>query len=327
MAEKTQNGKTKHPNMFLTEIKGFASILVGLVVLCIFIATQTDIFLTPNNIYNLLRQISSNLYICAAITLVLIGGGIDLSNGNVVALVTIIAAALLAAGVSVFVTILVCLLAGIIVGAVNGLIISRTTITPFIVTLSMSYVLNGAAYVSTNAQSVSIDNYSFINIGTGYLGPVPYPVIYAIVILVAVQILLKRTKLGRHIYAIGGNETAARFSGIDVKNIRLFLYVFSGLMSAVGGIVLAARSYSGNPQYGSGSALDAIAAVVLGGVSMAGGRGSIVGMLIGSLIIGVIGNGLNLMGIHSFYQMIIKGVIIIVAVYADYLRGVKMMKK
>jgi ribose transport system permease protein len=207
------------------------------------------------------------------------------------------------------------------------MIISRTNITPFIVTLSMSYILKGLSYVYTNAQSVVIGNRSWLDLGTGFLGPVPYPVIYALVVVIGVSIILKRTKLGRHIFAIGGNETAAKFSGINVKNVRLFVYIFSGLMSALAGIVLSARAYSGRATYGSGAALDAIAAVVLGGVSMAGGRGSVIGTVIGTLIIGVINNGLNLMGIHSFWQMVVKGLIILVAVSVDYIRSQRTIKK
>jgi ribose transport system permease protein len=312
---------------FIAGFKNYAAILVGLIVLCIVIATQSPIFLTSENIFNVLRQISSNLYLSCAITIVLICGGIDLSGGELLAFTTILAATLLGANFGVVPTLIICLLCGALIGFINGMIISRTNITPFIVTLSMSYILKGLSYVYTNAQSVVIGNRSWLDLGTGFLGPVPYPVIYALVVVIGVSIILKRTKLGRHIFAIGGNETAAKFSGINVKNVRLFVYIFSGLMSALAGIVLSARAYSGRATYGSGAALDAIAAVVLGGVSMAGGRGSVIGTVIGTLIIGVINNGLNLMGIHSFWQMVVKGLIILVAVSVDYIRSQRTIKK
>ncbi len=324
---KTEKKVNNRYRGFVAGLKNYAAILVGLIILCVVIATQSPIFLTSNNIFNVLRQISGNIYICGAVTMILICGGIDLSGGELMAFSTILAASLLGAGFSVVPTLFICLLAGAFVGFINGMIISRTQITPFIVTLSMSYVLKGLSYVYTNAQSVVIDNRAWLNLGTGFLGPVPYPVIYAIIVIIIVTLILTRTKLGRYIFAIGGNETAAKFSGINVKNIRLFVYVFSGLMAALAGIVLSARAYSGRATYGSGAALDAIAAVVLGGVSMAGGRGSVIGTVIGALIIGVINNGLNLMGIHSFWQMVVKGLIILAAVTVDYVRSKKALEK
>ena len=326
-AVKTETKAKTRYRGFMAGLKNYAAILVGLVILCVVISIASPIFLTSNNIFNVLRQISGNLYLCCAITMVLICGGIDLSGGELIAFTTILAASLLASGFSVVATLILCLLAGSFIGFINGIIISRTKITPFIVTLSMSYVLKGLSYVYTNAQSVVIKNRAWLNLGTGFFGKIPYPVIYAVVIILIVGLILKRTKLGRYIYAIGGNETAARFSGISVKNVRLFIYVFSGAMAAMAGIVLSARSYSGKATYGTGAALDAIAAVVLGGVSMAGGRGSVIGTVIGALIIGVINNGLNLMGIHSFWQMVVKGLIILAAVTVDYVRSNKALSK
>lgn len=188
-------------------------------------------------------------------------------------------------------------------------------------------ILRGGIYVYTGGTTVRIDDRSFIAVGTGYTLGIPNPVWYMAVILAIVYLILNRTKLGRHIYAIGGNEKAAEFSGIDVKNVRLFVYVFSGIMAAVAGIVLAARSYSGQPTAGTGAEMDAIEACVLGGCSMAGGYGFIGGTIIGALIIAIMNNGLNLMRIDSYWQMVAKGVIVLIAVYVDYVKNQKKNQK
>ncbi len=329
MSENAMQKKTFKSNPFngiLTSIKQNLGILIGLAVLCTIVAINSPVFLTTKNIMNVLRQISANLFVACGMTVILIAGGIDLSVGSTIAVVGVAAASFLAMGFSVPLTVLACLAFGAFIGFVNGMIISRTKINPFIVTLSMSNVLRGLAYVYTGATTIRINDRGYINIGTGFLGPIPLPAIYIVVVLVIVYLLLNKSRMGRHIYAIGGNEKAARFSGIDVKMIRLFIYVFSGILAAVASITLSARSYSGNPTAGEGAEMDAIAAVVLGGVSMAGGSGRISGTIIGALIIGVINNGLNLMGIHSFWQMILKGVIILVAVYADYMKNAKSSK-
>ena len=314
-------------NSFLVVFKRHAGILIGLLVICTIIAIRAPLFLSSTNLFNVLRQISENLYLASGMTIILIAGGIDLSIGGIIALTTILAAFFLQSNIPVPLVILICLSAGALVGSISGLIISRTKIIPFIVTLSMANILNGVSYIVTGANSVRIENRSWIALGTGYLGPIPLPVIYAVVILIIVYLILNRSRLGRHIYAVGGNETAARFSGINVKNIRLFIYIFSGVMAAIAGIVLSARAYSGNPLFGATAALDAIAAVVLGGISMAGGKGYISGTIIGALIIGVVNNGLNLMGVDSFWQMVFKGVIILIAVYMDYIRTLGKLQK
>jgi ribose transport system permease protein len=318
--------KNRPVNGLLMSIKRNIGILVGLAILCTIISINSPVFLTTKNIMNVLRQISANLFVACGMTIILIAGGIDLSVGSTIAVIGVAAASFLDMGLPVPLTVLACLALGAFVGFINGFIISRTKITPFIVTLSMANVLRGLAYVYTGATTIRINDRGYINIGTGFLGPVPLPAIYIVVVLIIVYLILNKSRLGRHIYAIGGNEKAARFSGIDVKKVRLFIYIFSGLMAAVASITLSARSYSGNPTAGEGAEMDAIAAVVLGGISMAGGNGHISGTIIGALIIGVINNGLNLMGIHSFWQMILKGIIILVAVYADYMKNAKSNK-
>ncbi|MCI9306543.1 MAG: ribose ABC transporter permease [Lachnospiraceae bacterium] len=301
-----------------------AGILIGLLIICIVISIKSPQFLTQKNIMNVLRQISSNMFLACAMTMILIAGGIDLSVGSTIAIIGVIAGTIIGKGVPIWAVILICLLIGAAIGAVNGTIISRTTLPPFIVTFSMMSILRGATYVYTGGTTVRIDNRSWINLGTGYaFGILPLPVIYLAVVFILVWLILNKTVLGRHIYAVGGNEKAARFSGVNVVNVRLFVYIFSGIMGALAGMVLCARSYSGNPLAGDGAEMDAIAACVLGGASMAGGYGYVGGTLIGALIIGLLNNGLNLMKIDSYWQIILKGVVILAAVYVDYLKNLK----
>ena len=318
-------------NKFLTSIKSYfkrnAGILIGLVALCVVISFRSDRFLTQDNIMNVLRQISSNMYLACAMTMILIAGGIDLSVGSIVAVTGVTAGTLLNMGVPIPLTILICLVLGGLYGTITGAIITNTTLPPFIVTYSMMQILRDATYVYTGGTTVRVDNRAFINLGTGYaFGFLPLPVVYLLIVFVIVFIVLNKTSLGRHIYAVGGNEKAAKFSGINVKKTRMFVYIFSGVMGALAGMVLCARSYSGNPLAGDGAEMDAIAACVLGGASMAGGYGFVGGTLIGALIIGLLNNGLNLMRIDSYWQIILKGIVILVAVYVDYIKNLKKNK-
>ena len=304
-----------------------AGILIGLVALCVVIAFRSDSFLTYENIMNVLRQSAQNIFIASGMTIILIAGGIDLSVGSVVGLVGVMVGTMVNDGMPILLAVGICLVVGALMGTFNGMILSRTTLPPFIVTYALMTILRGGIYVYTGGTTVRIDDRNFIAVGTGYTLGIPNPVWYMTVILVIVYLILNRTKLGRHIYAIGGNEKAAEFSGIDVKNVRLFVYVFSGIMAAVAGIVLAARSYSGQPTAGTGAEMDAIEACVLGGCSMSGGYGFIGGTIIGALIIAIMNNGLNLMRIDSYWQMVAKGVIVLIAVYVDYVKNQKKNQK
>lgn len=304
-----------------------AGIMIGLVALCVVIAFRSDSFLTYENIMNVLRQSAQNIFIASGMTIILIAGGIDLSVGSVVGLVGVMVGTMVNDGMPILLAVGICLVVGALMGTFNGMILSRTTLPPFIVTYALMTILRGGIYVYTGGTTVRIDDRSFIAVGTGYTLGIPNPVWYMTVILVIVYLILNRTKLGRHIYAIGGNEKAAEFSGIDVKNVRLFVYVFSGIMAAVAGIVLAARSYSGQPTAGTGAEMDAIEACVLGGCSMSGGYGFIGGTIIGALIIAIMNNGLNLMRIDSYWQMVAKGVIVLIAVYVDYVKNQKKNQK
>lgn len=300
-------------------------IIIGLIVLCIVTSIVNSNFLTTNNILNVLRQSSTNLYLALAMTMIIILRGIDLSVGSIIAVVGVVTTSSIALwGFPVYLGIIVGILVGLLVGLLNGYVVATTVISPFIVTLATMNIARGAAYVLSDGKPIRVMDMSFNNIGSGYIGGVlPTPVLFLIVILIVCYLIMNKTKLGRYMYAVGGNPEAAEFSGISIKKIQLFAYTFSGLMAAVAGIVLSSRMFSGQPTAGAGAELDAIAAVVLGGTSMSGGKGKIGGTVIGALIIGVLSNGLNLMGISSFWQYIVKGFVILVAVYADVIKKKK----
>lgn len=305
-------------------VKENLGILIGFLVLCVILSFISPVFLTQKNLLNVLRQTSTNLYLACGMTIIIILGGIDLSVGSVIALSGVITGGLIAFNnFPVPAAIVFGLLAGLFVGAANGFIVAKTTIPPFIVTLATMNIARGAAYLYTGGQPIRVmsDNFNFI--GAGYVGQMPTPIIYLIIILIVCALIMNKSRLGRHIYAVGGNRQAAKFSGIKINKVLFFAYTFSGFLAAIAGIVLASRMFSGQPTAGDGAEMDAIAAVVLGGTSMSGGIGKIGGTVIGGLVIGVLNNGLNLMNVNSFWQYIVKGVVILIAVYVDYLKKQK----
>ena len=316
-------------NPIISYIKRNGGIIIGFFILSIIVQINTPQFLTWNNIVSVLRQISTNLYCASAITMILIAGGIDLSSGAVTSLSSVVVSTFMVNyGFPIPLAILEALAVGALVGFLNGTIIYKTGLPPFIVTYSLQCICQGVAYVWTGAQPIRLTDKSFIFLGAGFLGGVvPMPLVYLAVILVFVWYILNRTRLGRHIYAVGGNEKAAEFSGVNIKRVRWFVYAFSGIMAALAGVVLSARMYSGQPPVGAGGELDAIASVVLGGTSMGGGRGTIGGTIIGALLIGVMNNGLNLAGIDSYWQMVAKGIIILIAVYVDFVKQGSKLRK
>lgn len=315
----------KERNFFVQFLRENLGILIGFIVLCIFLSVISPVFLTQKNIMNVLRQVSTNLYLACAMTMVIILGGIDLSVGSIIALSGVVTGSLIAfQGTSVTVAVIAGLLAGSAVGVFNGITIAKTTIPPFIVTLATMNIARGAAYVYTGGKPIRVMSDQFNFIGSGYIANyLPTPVFYLIIILAISILIMNKTKLGRHIYAVGGNREAARFSGIKISKVLFFPYAFSGLMAAIAGIVLASRMFSGQPTAGNGAEMDAIAAVVLGGTSMSGGSGKMSGTVIGGLVIGVLSNGLNLMNVNSFWQFIVKGIVILIAVYVDALKRKK----
>lgn len=324
MTEQKKVVNIKKDHFIVTFLKENSGILIALVILCAFLIINpktSSSFLTSKNIFNVLRQISTNLYVACGMLMVIILSGIDLSVGSIIALSGCVAAAAVSRhDLPIFVGMLLGLLIGVVVGSVNGLVIAKTTIPPFIVTLATMNIAKGLAYVMTGGSPVRVMSKEWQFIGAGYIGSIPTPVIILIFIVLLSWFIMNRTKLGRHMYAVGDNPQAALYSGINIKKVKFLIHVYSGLMAALAGIVLASRMYSGQPTAGDGAEMDAIAATVVGGTSMSGGYGRISGTVIGALIIGVLNNGLNLLGVNSFWQYVVKGFVILLAVYADYLR-------
>ena len=300
-------------------------IIVAFLVLCVFLSVfpkTSGSFFTRQNIFNVLRQISTNLFLACGMTMVIILGGIDLSVGSIIALSGCISAGCVARyNLPLPIALLMGLLVGLLVGMFNGAVISKTTIPAFIVTLATMNIAKGLAYVYTGGSPVRVVTKEWQFLGAGYVGIFPTPVVILVIVLIITAIIMNNTKMGRHMYAVGGNQQAAEFSGIKVEKVKFFVHAFSGLMAGLAGIVLASRMYSGQPTAGDGAEMDAIAAVVVGGTSMAGGSGKIGGTIIGGLIIGVLNNGLNLLNVNSFWQYVVKGVVILLAVFLDYFRN------
>lgn len=300
-------------------------IIVAFLVLCVFLSVfpkTSGSFFTRQNIFNVLRQISTNLFLACGMTMVIILGGIDLSVGSIIALSGCISAGCVARyNLPLPIALFMGLLVGLLVGMFNGAVISKTTIPAFIVTLATMNIAKGLAYVYTGGSPVRVVTKEWQFLGAGYVGIFPTPVVILVIVLIITAIIMNKTKMGRHMYAVGGNQQAAEFSGIKVEKVKFFVHAFSGLMAGLAGIVLASRMYSGQPTAGDGAEMDAIAAVVVGGTSMAGGSGKIGGTIIGGLIIGVLNNGLNLLNVNSFWQYVVKGVVILLAVFLDYFRN------
>ena len=300
-------------------------IIVAFLVLCVFLSVfpkTSGSFFTRQNIFNVLRQISTNLFLACGMTMVIILGGIDLSVGSIIALSGCISAGCVARyNLPLPIALLMGLLVGLLVGMFNGAVISKTTIPAFIVTLATMNIAKGLAYVYTGGSPVRVVTKEWQFLGAGYVGIFPTPVVILVIVLIITAIIMNKTKMGRHMYAVGGNQQAAEFSGIKVEKVKFFVHAFSGLMAGLAGIVLASRMYSGQPTAGDGAEMDAIAAVVVGGTSLAGGSGKIGGTIIGGLIIGVLNNGLNLLNVNSFWQYVVKGVVILLAVFLDYFRN------
>lgn len=311
-----------------TRFKDYLGLLLGFVLLCLLFTLLSSRFLTTTNILNVLRQIAVNAILAYGMTFVMLSGGIDLSIGSMVSFASIFCAYLISnLGMPVYLVVLLALLIGGALGLVNGIIISKTGIWPFIVTLATSLIFGGLAYAISNGTPVRVMNETFNVIGTGSLGPVSFPVIYMFVLLILCYAILQKTRLGRQIYAVGGNPEAAYFSGINILKVRLVTYTICAVLASFTGIFLTARMYTGQPTLGSTMVNDAIASTVVGGTSMAGGKGRIVGTLIGAMLIGVISNGMNLLGLSSYLQDIVKGFIILGAVYIDTVSTRKLEQK
>lgn len=292
-------------------------ILFAFVLLMVALAFLSDSFLTVNNLLNIARQVSINAIIAAGMTFVILTFGIDLSVGSVLAFSGAIIAGLLSRGHPLVVGIGAGLLVGGLIGLLNGLIITKGGVQPFIATLGMLTIARGATLVYTDGRPITGLPDVFVWLGAGEIARIPVPVVIMAVVFAASYIVLTQTVLGRYIYAIGGNEEAARLSGVNVTFYKTAAYTIAGVLSALSGVILTARLNSAQPTAGMGYELDAIAAVVLGGTTLAGGEGGIGGTLLGAFIIGVLNNGLNLLNVSSFYQQVVKGVVILLAVLLD----------
>ena len=295
--------------------------LVGLVLLIAVVSMLNPAFLSVKNILNILRQTSVNAIIAAGMTFVILTGGIDLSVGSILGLSGAVCASLLVSGKGIFVGVIAALLVGALVGFMNGFVISKGKLQPFIATLASMTVLKGLTLVFTDGKPITLGSNelakSFGQIGGGTIFGIPTPAIIMILVFILCYYILQNTKTGRYTYALGSNEEATKLSGINTDKIKIWVYTISGILSAVAGIIITSRLYSAQPTAGSGYELDAIAAVVLGGTKLAGGKGKISGTIIGALIIGVLSNALNILDVSSYYQMMVKGIVILIAVLLD----------
>lgn len=288
-------------------------LVISFFLLIVMLSLLSDRFLRPSNLVNVLRQASINGIVSVGMTLVILTGGIDLSVGSVLALSAVVSADLMKQGMAVPYAVLVALLIGASLGTINGLIITRGRIPPFIATLGMLTVARGLTLMYTQGQPVTKLPAAFRFIGAGVVGPLPMPIIVAGVIFIAGYIMLTRTRIGEYIYILGDNPVAARLAGVPTNRMAVFVYAVSGLCAALAGLVLIARLDSAQPIIGQGYEFDAIAAVVVGGTSFSGGEGSLAGTLLGVLFIETLNNGLNLLNVSSLWEGVVKGVVIAMA--------------
>lgn len=317
---KTMPSAKKMAMADIIQTMGIFPIFVLILIVFAFIAPN---FSTEANLMNITRQASVNIVLAAGMTFVILTGGIDLSVGSMLGATAVIALTTsLAPGLGSM-AIPFALLAGLAMGIFNGLLVAYAGLPPFIVTLGTYTALRGAAYLLAGGTTVINSNISFEWIGNSYFGHVPWMVIIAFAVIAVCWFILRRTTLGTHIYAVGGNEQAARLTGIKVAMVLVFVYAASGLLSGLGGVMSASRLYSANGNLGVGYELDAIASVILGGTSFVGGIGTITGTLVGALIIATLNNGMTLMGVSYFWQLVIKGAVIIIAVLIDKYRTSK----
>jgi len=294
-------------------------IYIAFAILFIILSISSESFLTATNMINILRQVSIIGIVAIGMSFVIITGGIDLSVGSIMALSAVVAASFAQAdsSYSIFIPIITGVTVGLACGLINGVLVAKWKVAPFIATLGMMTAARGLAMVYTDGRPVIGLSNTFNNIGSGYLLGLPLPVIAFVGIVIIGIFILNFTVFGRHVSATGGNEQSAKLSGIRVTSVKISVYAIAGLLAGIGGMILSSRIMSGSPVLGQGYELDAIAAVVIGGTSLFGGVGSIIGTVVGVLIIGVMNNGLDLLNVSSYYQQILKGAIIVIAVLLD----------
>lgn len=324
--------KSKQKNGVADSVKAYfkrnMGTIIGLLVLVVIVTISTPKFMTSSNILNLLKSNSVNAIISCGMLLAILMGEIDISVGSTVGLTGVIGAYLLTnMGVPAPVTVLCCLLIGALVGIINGVAISYLKVPAFVATLATQSIGRGLTEIISGGITIRVTEESFVKLGSASVGGISVIIIYAAVVILVTWIMLNKTKFGYYIYALGGNKIAAQYSGVNVKRVNMIPYIFIGFLCGMGGIIWSARLGSAAATLGQGFEMDAIAAVVIGGTSMSGGVGTVGGTFIGLLIIGVITNGLNLMGINSFWQEVLKGIIILAAVILDVVRKSKAQKQ
>ncbi len=300
-------------NLNLRELSQRFGLVFSFFLLCVVLSLLSDRFLTLNNVVNVLRQSTINGIISVGMAYVILTAGIDLSAGSVLALCTVVTADLLQKGVPVPLAVIAGLGLGAGLGLVNGLIITKARVPPFVTTLGMMTVARGLALTYTQGRPITGLPDGFRFMGTGSLGPIPMPIVIAGLTFILGYVLLTRTRVGEYIFALGNNPVAARYAGIATDWYIMFVYAVAGLLAALAGMILVARLNSAQPTAGMGYEFDAIAAVVVGGTSFAGGEGGLGGTLLGALVIAVLNNGLNLLNVSSFYQPVVTGVVIALA--------------
>ena len=306
---------TAHQKVTLEKLGPFFALLV----ICAGLALTSPTFLSIGNLMDVMRQVSINAVIAFGMTLVILLGGIDLSVGSILAVSSVVTAGFMRTGCDAVLATLAGILSGALMGSLNGVLIAKGKVAPFIATLGMMTLLRGASLVMSKGSPITGFSSDFFAIlGGGYIArSIPVPVVSMLAIFALFWFVLKQTVFGRHVYATGGNAEAAMLSGVNTDRIQILVYTISGAMAAIAGLILTSRLNSAQPTAGAGYELDAIAAVVLGGTSLSGGRGWIFGTLVGALLIGVLNNGLNLLSVPSFYQQVIKGAVILLAVLLD----------
>lgn len=303
--------------MKIRDILSKYGIYLVLVALIIFFSFASKAFLTPSNIFNILRQVAVVGTAAVGMTFVMLTGGIDLSVGSIIGVTGIFTAMLMVWGVPPLFAVILALILGVIIGLLNAAIINELKVPPLIVTLGMMTALRGLAYLITGGMPVFGFPESFTMLGQGYIYVIPVPVIVMALAFIAGYIVLEKFTLGRYIYGVGGNEEASRLSGINVKKIKYLVYSVSGFVCGLAGVVLLSRTNSGQPKAGSSYEMDIITAVVLGGVSITGGQGKIIGVVAGVLIMGILSNGMIITNVGDYVQRIVQGLVLVAAVAFD----------
>ena len=315
--ENTSMNNSNFKESFFKVFRQYGGIVIGLIALFILFSFMNSNFLTSTNIMNIVLQVSIIAITAFGMTYVLLLGDIDLSVGSTIALTGTLAALALLWGLPFYLAISIALLLSIAVGFINGSLTALAGIPSFIVTVATMGIFRGIAYIITDGKPEMIMDDVFLELGNDDIFSIPNPIWVLLILLLVNHFILSKTTFGRKIYITGGNKEAAVYSGINVKKLKIQVFMITALMAGISGLLLASRLYSGQPSTAQGYELDAIASAVLGGTSLNGGHGTIIGTMIGALIIGVINNGMNLMNIPYFYQLVVKGLVILLAVYID----------